>query len=488
MHSYVIRTEASLSEYKDVLKDLVHPAGKKVLGDYFVYRTGFGPSADFVGFRSEELASPFFANYLPYTIATVSDGAFNASNNGQFGVLDSSIDLRGVCSGFIGSGSYPDLYYDYFPYGYDGATGYTLEFPSNQEDNLTPRTSFGTGLSLGSDNQDLNKFGGIGATQEFFARLGKWPRKVQEVQYFNRLSAQNRDQHELAPFERGDIVTQLDENGNNRLFGVVYENSWSQNFGRFKVLISNTSNRNFRAASPSEQEIAFQTSSSLHKVQNVTKGSVYTGGSDFKQELKKIDINNDEYKSSYGNTVFRTLSFLYSRMMAVKIKSDYEEEKKFKYDCVILARFDISRRGLKHIQTHYVSRMNFDPKLDMDFVYSAYWDQLNHGYADHWFYSCSENIDTVANLYYDVFEYYQSNSDYVKSVTEGWPESNAEHEFSNEYMKPKKYKAKKLIFWEKSSCIDNHKLYKWHFMKTGLHQKSKFVDITTDTDKPRIMN
>tara|TARA_Y100001937_G_scaffold128435_1_gene204639 strand:+ start:2342 stop:5338 length:2997 start_codon:yes stop_codon:yes gene_type:complete len=306
MHSYVIRTEASLSEYKDVLKDLVHPAGKKVLGDYFVYRTGFGPSADFVGFRSEELASPFFANYLPYTIATVSDGAFNASNNGQFGVLDSSIDLRGVCSGFIGSGSYPDLYYDYFPYGYDGATGYTLEFPSNQEDNLTPRTSFGTGLSLGSDNQDLNKFGGIGATQEFFARLGKWPRKVQEVQYFNRLSAQNRDQHELAPFERGDIVTQLDENGNNRLFGVVYENSWSQNFGRFKVLISNTSNRNFRAASPSEQEIAFQTSSSLHKVQNVTKGSVYTGGSDFKQELKFFgDVGAIENFFKVGDHIYQ---------------------------------------------------------------------------------------------------------------------------------------------------------------------------------------
>tara|TARA_B100000886_G_C20421574_1_gene491847 strand:- start:408 stop:1238 length:831 start_codon:yes stop_codon:yes gene_type:complete len=209
---------------------------------------------------------------------------------------------------------------------------------------------------------------------------------------------------------------------------------------------------------------------------------------DFKEELEKINIDNEEYKSSYGNTIFRTLSFLYSRMMAVKIKSDYEEEKKFKYDCVILARFDISRRGLKHHQTFYVTKMNFNPNFDMQYVYSAFWPQLNHGYADHWFYSCSENIDTVANLYYDVFEHYQSNSDYVKAVLNGWPESCKYHQDTNEFLKPEKYRSKELKCWTKDRLIDNHKLYKWHFMKTGLHQKSKFVDITTDTDKPRLMN
>lgn len=214
---------------------------------------------------------------------------------------------------------------------------------------------------------------------------------------------------------------------------------------------------------------------------------------DFIDEEKKIDFSCDkvgnDFKSPYkNNTVFRTLSFLYSRMMSVHIMTEYEKQNNFIYDCVILCRFDISRRGLKHIQTHYVSQMNFNPKLDMNFVYSAYWDQLNHGYADHWFYSNSKNISIVADLYHDVFTYYQTNSEYVKSVTEGWPESNPEHQFSNECLKPEKYQSKKLKFWEKSNCIDNHKLYKWHFMKTGLHQKSKFVDITTDTDNPRLMN
>lgn len=291
IHSYVIRTEASLSEYESILKDLVHPAGKKVLGDYFVYRKDFGPSADFVGYRNEQLFSPFFANYFPYGIATVNDGAFNASNNGQFGVLDSSIDLRGVCSGFIGSGQYSDAYYDFFPFGYDGATGYTLEFPSSQEQNTNPRTTFGTGISAGWDIQDFNKFGGVGATQEFFARAGQFDIKIQEIQYYNRLAAQNRDHHLLNPFERGDIVAQLNADGSERLRGIVYENSWSQNFGRFKVRILNNPNRNFKTASPSEQEVAFSTSSLLHKIKNITKNAVYTGGSNYTNQLTFFSSN-----------------------------------------------------------------------------------------------------------------------------------------------------------------------------------------------------
>lgn len=291
MHSYVIRTEASLHEYESVLKDLVHPAGKKVLGDYFVYRKNFGPTAEFIGYRQQQLFSPFFANYFPYGIATVSDGAFNASNNGQFGVLDSSIDLRGVCSGFIGSGQYSDAYYDFFPFGYDGATGYTLEFPSSQEQNTNPRTTFGTGISAGWDIQDFNKFGGVGATQEFFAKAGQFDIKIQEIQYYNRLAAQNRDHHLLNPFERGDIVAQLNEDGSERLRGIVYENSWSQNFGRFKVRILNNPNRNFKTASPSEQEVAFSTSSLLHKIKNITKNAVYTGGSNYTNQLTFFSSN-----------------------------------------------------------------------------------------------------------------------------------------------------------------------------------------------------
>ena len=288
----MIRTEASLKEYEDILKELVHPAGKKVLGDYFVYRKDFGPSADFLGYRNEQLYSPYFANYLPYGIATVSDGAMDGNSFGEFGVLDSTIDLRGVCSGFIGSGSYPTLHYDFFPYGYDGETGYTLEFPASQENNLNARTELGSGLSLGWDNQDFNKFGGVGATQEFFASAGRFERKLQEIQFYNRTSAQNRDQHESSPFEKGDIIAQLNPNGSERIRGVVYENSWSVLGGSFKALVqtNNASSRNFRVPS-GEGTSLYTLGVDEDKIKNITKGTIYRGGGNFSVSLNFYSSN-----------------------------------------------------------------------------------------------------------------------------------------------------------------------------------------------------
>jgi len=111
---------------------------------------------------------------------------------------------------------------------------------------------------------------------------------------------------------------------------------------------------------------------------------------------------------------------------------------------------------------------------------------MNHGYADHWFYSNSHNMDIVGNLYDKVMEYYQENSEYVKAVTQGWPESNAFDEFSNECMNTTTERSSQLVTFPKWGCIDNHKLYKWYFMETGLHNISKYIDITEDTPSPKV--
>lgn len=162
IHSYVVRTEASLSEYEKTLRKLAHPAGKLVLGDYFVYRTE-SLTASTGGYGTVVLNEPYFANYFPYTIATLSDGA--TTELGAFGVLPSDFDLRGVSTeGLFDSEQDPPYYFDYFPYGYDGATGYTLI------DEESARSALGDGISSGWENQNFNRFGGVGATQEFFAR------------------------------------------------------------------------------------------------------------------------------------------------------------------------------------------------------------------------------------------------------------------------------------------------------------------------------
>jgi secreted Zn-dependent insulinase-like peptidase len=164
--------------------------------------------------------------------------------------------------------------------------------------------------------------------------------------------------------------------------------------------------------------------------------------------------------------------------MSVLLKKNYEDKNNFKYDCVVMCRFDLGQRGKQYPQKHYATNFNFSENLDMNFVYSVYWDQLNHGFADHWFYSSSENMDIVSCLHDNLLSYYSPNSEYVQKVTKGWPDSNQHNEFSNEFYNTTK--EIDLKTWPLNACIDNHKLYKWYFIDTGIYEKCKFVDITED--------
>tara|TARA_R100000152_G_C6782181_1_gene218843 strand:- start:10652 stop:11476 length:825 start_codon:yes stop_codon:yes gene_type:complete len=186
-----------------------------------------------------------------------------------------------------------------------------------------------------------------------------------------------------------------------------------------------------------------------------------------------FDRGSTDYK---GNSIFQTLSFLYSRKRCLELKSKYEKENNFKYDVVILARTDIGTRGKEHPQEYYVTNIDFNPNYDMNYVYAADWNQHNWGYPDHWFYSSSENMDLVATAYDKVLEYYQPDSEYTKSVTTGWIDSNKDDQFSNEIYKENK--SKNLVCFPKWQCIDNHKFYKWFFYDVGLYSKTKFLNIT----------
>ncbi len=204
----------------------------------------------------------------------------------------------------------------------------------------------------------------------------------------------------------------------------------------------------------------------------------------FEEELKIVKQSDffglqGEAPGMYKtNNTFKALSFLYSRKATMHLKKEYEKDNKFKYDCVILARFDLGQRGKEHSQKYYATNFNFNPSLDMNFLYSAFWNQLNHGFADHWFYSNSKNMDKVSRLYDKVVEYYQLDSEYVEKVTNGWPDSNSYDDFSNEFFNSHKCNSPKT--WPLWACIDNHKLYKWYFIDSGLYNKCKFIDITRD--------
>lgn len=168
IHSYVVRTEANLSEYKDTLKELAHPSGKLVLGDYFVYRKE-SVIASTGGFGLLRNEMPSFANYFPYTIAVegeVSNGVDCKIQNE--GVLPGYFNLRGVnASDIAGNGPLNGTWIDFFPYGYDGSNSYDI-----QDDAYIPASVFGEGISTDWESQNFNRFGGVGSSQEFLGKSG----------------------------------------------------------------------------------------------------------------------------------------------------------------------------------------------------------------------------------------------------------------------------------------------------------------------------
>lgn len=212
------------------------------------------------------------------------------------------------------------------------------------------------------------------------------------------------------------------------------------------------------------------------------KKSVFENQIDFKEISLEHGIDEDWINQGFerNRTIFRnctinnSLSFYYSRSKAIELKKLYELENDFTYDCVVICRFDL---GYTSTWSHgyNVSLMPFDINLDMEYVYSAMWVQLNAGYADQWFISNSKNADLIGDMYEDSLnDYFQKNSEYYQVLTTNWFDSNINNELSNELISPTNSPNVRYPKWQ---MINNHILHKWHFYKVGLYEKSKFIGI-----------
>ena len=190
----------------------------------------------------------------------------------------------------------------------------------------------------------------------------------------------------------------------------------------------------------------------------------------FDKLIKQIDT--ERFKGGRGD-IFKSLSMFYSRKASNDLKIMHEEEKGIKYDCVITSRFDVGYHNYGKNKTSYIK---FDPSLDMNCVYSAYWDQINAGLSDHWFYSNSENIDNVNNIYDHAINYLSEDSEYIKKMMLGMFDTNSDDWFSNEFLKD--LKSTNLHKYEENYCLNNHCLYKWHFYKNNFWSldKCKFLN------------
>ena len=123
----------------------------------------------------------------------------------------------------------------------------------------------------------------------------------------------------------------------------------------------------------------------------------------------KPDAEKGAY-SSFSPEIQIKMQSVYSRWYSfaksIKIKKDYEKEHNLKYDFVFATRFDM---------LFYDKFINFESLDPSKFYISNWWQNRYHfGYNDPWFFSSSENIDSIAGIYGKLDGYLESGSDYEK--------------------------------------------------------------------------
>ncbi len=184
---------------------------------------------------------------------------------------------------------------------------------------------------------------------------------------------------------------------------------------------------------------------------------------------KWFDEGFDRANTIYNNaTIYNSLSFFYSRSSALKlIEGDY--------DRVFVMRLDVGNRGPDDV--NFPHKFKFDS--DIDKIYTPYWNQLNIGLGDMWTIMNGKDASILSNIYDKVKSYYQINSDYVDKMLNGWPmsekcefNSTAQEQFSNVCLTDR---TPELMTYPKWYCVNNHSLYKYFFIDTGMYKKLKFI-------------
>tara|TARA_Y100000592_G_scaffold78259_1_gene123007 strand:- start:3425 stop:4234 length:810 start_codon:yes stop_codon:yes gene_type:complete len=204
--------------------------------------------------------------------------------------------------------------------------------------------------------------------------------------------------------------------------------------------------------------------------------SIFEPQKNFEKEISMfgdIDMYSTNTSPKQGE-IFKTLSFLYSRMMSIQLKKQTENKNRFEYDCVLTCRFDVGHHNGGRNKT---SHMRFNRNLDMSKIYQSDWEQTDAGASDHWFYSNSKNIDMIGDMYNKLWEYLNPDSKYAKLCKEGWPLSDAGNEFSNQIFKQTRSHNLKKLTSGNTILVNNHSIYKHHLMENNMWDNGNSVFI-----------
>ena len=196
---------------------------------------------------------------------------------------------------------------------------------------------------------------------------------------------------------------------------------------------------------------------------------------DFNPIMQELDLDQSWFDEGFNRPatmyrnalISRSLSFFYSRSKALELLEG-------EYD--IIMRLDIGNVGPDEVNFPY--RFDFDS--EEEYVYSVYWDQLNHGLGDMWFVCNQDNAKIMSTIYSKALDYFKKDSKYVKAMLEGWPDSenypfydsNNQKQFSNVVLSKEKTV---LMTYPKWYCVNNHTLYKYFFIDTDLYSITKYI-------------
>jgi len=200
---------------------------------------------------------------------------------------------------------------------------------------------------------------------------------------------------------------------------------------------------------------------------------------DFNTVLDKdnIDFVSQISKTNISESWFSSLSSAYSRKQTILLAKQYSDSKNFVYDIIIWVRFDTGIRQKNDHAGYNPCKFIFDPTLDYSYFYSAYWNQLNAGFADLWMVSNQQNMIDFSYMYdYILQSAFKMNSKYLEDFN-NWPYSNQQNEFSNEMINPTNTLTVGCKYKLSNSC-NNHLLVKHYVLQNGLFYKSKFLDFT----------
>jgi hypothetical protein len=177
---------------------------------------------------------------------------------------------------------------------------------------------------------------------------------------------------------------------------------------------------------------------------------------------KQIVFDTPDYIT--GTTEVRKqthYSLWYSRKKVIELKKQYEKENNFKYDCVMLARFDLAW------QTDLIFK-----NYDQDYFWTQYWPKKffnGHMLSDLDYWKISEQNFPLQTAWYG----YPHTNDGLLGM---WFFSNSDYinKFATMYDRLDEYSLPNNCPTDKSGAISAHQQCVYHLKKLNILDKLKF--------------